>query len=98
MVVMVPGYLAIGPQHFFGSLNDQELTPAQNAALEDPLVGLAFLLFLAAYPFFFALASCWWAKAFGTTVWKSAALLLVSIVLAGLVNFYVVPPAVRPFL
>ncbi len=98
MAVMVPGYLAIGPQHFFGTLNDQELTAAQRSALEDPVVVLAFLLFLAAYPFFFALASRWWAKAYGANVWMSAALLLVSIVLAGLVNFYVIPPAVRPFL
>ncbi len=98
MAVMVPGYLAIGPQHFFGTLNDQELTPEQKSGLEDPLVGLAFLFFLVAYPFFFALASHWWAKAYGAKAWMSAALLLAAIVLAGLVNVYVMPLAVRPFL
>ena len=69
MATMLPGYLAIGPRYFFEPL--AQLTPAQVSALEHPLVLSAQVLFLAGYPFFFALASYWWATAYGTRVWLS---------------------------
>jgi hypothetical protein len=56
------------------------------------------VLFLAGYPFFFALASYWWAAAYGTKVWLSAALLFAAVILAGVANLYVIPPITRPFL
>jgi len=56
------------------------------------------VLLLAAYPFFFALASYWWAKTFDTKVWLSAALLVIAVILAGVANLYVIPLVTRPFL
>jgi hypothetical protein len=49
------------------------------------------------YPFFFAVASRWWAKAFGASTWVSTALLLAAVVLAGLGNLYVLPLVTRLF-
>ncbi len=97
MAVMLPGFLAIGPQYYF-ALNERALTPEQTSALEEPLVLSAFVLFFIAFPIFYALASHWWAKAFGARIWTSALLLLAAFVLAGLANLYVIPLVVRPLL
>ena len=94
MTAMLPGLLAAGPQSFFEPLSQG---PAQLNVEEQPLVGLGNLLLLVAYPFFFAVASTWWAKAFGAKVWLSAALLLASVILAGLGNLYVLPWVTRLF-
>jgi hypothetical protein len=96
MATMLPGYLAIGPKFYFEPL--EQLAPAQVTALEHPLVLSAQALFFAGYPFFFALASYWWATAYCTKVWLSAALLLAAVVLAGLANLYVIPLVTRLFL
>jgi hypothetical protein len=96
MATMLPGYLAIGPRYYFEPL--EQLTPAQVSALEDPLVLSAQVLFLAGYPLFFALASYWWATAYGTKVWLSAALLIAAVIFAGAANLYVIPLVTRPFL
>lgn len=98
MAVMAPGYLAIGPQYYFDALGDRALTPEQLSALDDPLVQAAVMLFLVAFPLFYALTSFWWAKAYGAKVWMSAVLLFATIVLAGLANLYILPLVVRPFL
>src|SRR5262249_39288531 len=58
----------------------------------------ALALLLVVYPFFFAVASYWWARAFGASTWVSAALLLAAIVLAGLGNLYVLPQVTRLFI
>lgn len=96
MATMLPGYLAIGPRYYFEPL--EQLTPAQVSALEHPLVLSAQVLFLAGYPFFFALASYWWAAAYGTKIWLSAALLFAAVILAGVANLYVIPLVTRAFL
>jgi len=96
MATMLPGYLAIGPKYYFEPL--EQLTPAQISALEHPLVLSAQALLLAAYPFFFWLASYWWAKTFDSKVWLSAALLVIAVILAGVANVYVIPLVTRPFL
>jgi hypothetical protein len=97
MAIMLPGLLAGGPQSFFEPLG-QALTPEQLSAGEQSVAALAYLLFLAVYPFFFAITSYWWAKAFGAKMWLSAALLLVAVILAGLGNFYVLPSVTRLFI
>jgi hypothetical protein len=86
MASMLPGLLTAGPQSFFDPLSQQS---GQFSMEEHPQVALGYLLLLVAYPFFFALASAWWAKAFGARVWLSAALLFASVILAGLGNLYV---------
>ena len=96
MAVMLPGYLAIGPQYYFEPL--APLTPEQAAALENPVVLSAQVLLLVGYSFFFALASYWWAIAYGTKVWLSAALLFAAVALAGLGNLFIVPIGTRLFL
>jgi hypothetical protein len=96
MATMLPGYLAIGPRYYFEPLG--QLTPAQVSALEHPLVLSAQALLLAGYPFFFALASYWWATAYGTRVWLSTALLVAAVILAGAANLYIIPLITRPFL
>ncbi len=58
-------------------------------------MALGYLLLIVAYPFFFAVATYWWAKAFGARVWLSAALLVASVVLAGIGNLYVLPWVTR---
>jgi hypothetical protein len=95
MAAMLPGLLAAGPQSFFEPLSQAS---GQISVEEQPLVALGYLLLLVAYPFFFAVTSTWWATAFGASVWLSAALLLASVVLAGLGNFYVIPLITRLFL
>ena len=94
MATMLPGYLAIGPQYYFEPLGGA-LTPEQVSALDHPLVLSAQVLLLVAYPFFFALASYWWATAYGTRVWLSAVLLFAAIILAGLGNLYAIPLVTR---
>jgi hypothetical protein len=98
MAVMLPGYLAIGPQYYFDALNDRALTPEQISALEDPLVLPALLLFFLAFPIFYAVTCRWWASAYGANIWISALLLFTAITMAGLANFYILSPVVRPFL
>jgi hypothetical protein len=97
MAAMLPILLAAGPQSFFDPLG-QTPTPEALSASEDPLVVLATLLLLAVYPFFFAVASYWWAKAFNAKTWLSAALLLGAVVLAGVGNLYALPLVTRLFL
>jgi hypothetical protein len=92
MTAMLPGLLAAGPQSFFEPLSQ---VSGQIPAEEQPLVALGYLLLLAAYPFFFAVTSAWWAAAFGARVRLSAALLLASVIVAGLGNFYVMPSITR---
>lgn len=96
IATMLPGFLAIGPQFYFGSRS--ELTPAQTAALEEPLVLAAFLVFCAGFVFFFVLASRWWAVAYGASTWLSATLLAAMLVVAGLANTYVTPLMLRVWL
>jgi hypothetical protein len=97
MATMLPGYLAIGPRYYFDPLGGA-LTPEQLSALDHPLVVSAQVLLLVTYPFFFALASYWWATAYGTRVWHSAVLLFTAIIIAGLGNLYILPMVTRPFL
>ncbi len=92
MTAMLPGLLAAGPQSFFEPLSQ---VSGQIPVEEQPLVALGYLLLLAAYPFFFAVTSAWWATAFGARVWLSAVLLLASVIVAGLGNFYVIPSITR---
>jgi hypothetical protein len=96
MAAMLPGLLAAGPQGFFEPLG-RALTPEELAAQSDPLVGVTLILLLLVYPVFFAIASYWWAKAFGARTWVSAALLLTAVVLAGIGNLYVLPLVTRLF-
>jgi hypothetical protein len=96
MATMLPGYLVIGPRYYFEPLGGA-LTPEQVSALDHPLVLSTQLLLLVTYPFFFALASYWWAKAYGTRVWLGAVLLFIAIILAGLVNLYILPTVTRTF-
>jgi hypothetical protein len=98
MAVMLPGYMAIGPQYYFDALNDRAFTTEQISALEDPLVLPALLLFFLAFPIFYAVTCRWWASAYGANVWMSALLLFTAIAVAGLANFYILSPVVRPFL
>jgi hypothetical protein len=98
MAVMLPASLAIGPQYYFDALDGRALTLEQTSALDAPLVRSAFLVFLLAFPFFYALCSYWWAKAYGARIWVSAMLLLAALALAGLTNVYVISRIVRPLL
>ena len=97
MATMLPGLLAGGPQNFFEPLRRAQ-TPEELSAQNDPLVVSALALLLVVYPFFFAVASYWWARTFGARTWMSAALLLAAIVLAGLGNLYVLPQVTRLFI
>jgi hypothetical protein len=94
---LLPGYLLFGPHAFFRPLSDG-VTPAGSSILEIAVVLLGFLLVLVAYPLCLAVASYWWAKAYKAKIWLSAILLLVTLVLAGLGNFYVLPWVTRLFL
>jgi hypothetical protein len=96
MLVMLPGYFAVGPGIYFDP--GIVLTPDQVSQLNDTLVLTALALLLVAYPFFFAVASYWWAKAYGARLALSAALLLAALVLAGAVNIYIVPMLTRLFI
>jgi hypothetical protein len=96
MAIMLPGYLAIGPQSFFDPQSPS--TPEALAAAEqDPVVLAALAVLLVAYPFFFAVASTWWARAFGASIWVSAALLVAAVLFAGVANTYVMPWITRLF-
>lgn len=88
MAAMLPGLLALGPQSFFEPLTESR---TQLTVEEHLPVALGNLLLLVAYPFFFAVACYWWAKAFGARIWLSSALLLASVVIAGLGNLFVLP-------
>jgi len=92
MIAMLPDLIAMGPQSFFEPLSER---PGQLTVEEHLPVLLGYLLLLVAYPFFFAVACTWWARAFGAGVWLSAALLLASVVLAGLGQLYVLPWVTR---
>ena len=92
MTAMLPHLLAVGPQSFFEPLSQ---APGQLSVEEQLPVALGYLLLIVAYPFFFAVATYWWAKAFGARVWLSAALLVASVVLAGIGNLYVLPWVTR---
>jgi hypothetical protein len=98
MAVMLPAYLIMGPQSYFDPLVQQALTPQQVQALDAPLVRVAQIAFLVGYPFFYAVATYWWGKAYGAKLWLSAVLLLVALVLTALVNVYIFPHAIRLFL
>lgn len=98
MAVMLPAYLVIGPQPYFDPAFQPQLTLEQAQALEAMPVRLAQIVFLVGYPIFYALATYWWAKAFGARIWVSALLLLVALVLAGIANFYLLSHLLRPFL
>lgn len=98
MATMLPAYLVIGPHVYFDPLAERLLTPSQVQALDAPLVRAAQIAFLVGYPFFYALATYWWAKAYGARIWISALLLLATLVLAALANVYALPHAIRPFL
>jgi hypothetical protein len=91
MAAMLPGFLAAGPHGFFDPLGGT-LAPGELAAGDElPVAAALALLLFVAYPFFFAVASVWWARAFGARTAVSAALLLAAVLLAGLGNFYVLP-------
>jgi len=92
MAALLPDLLALGPQAFFQPFSER---PTQLSVEEHWPVALGYLLLLVAYPFFFAVASTWWARAFGARVWLGAALLLASVVIAGLGNLYVLPWVTR---
>src|SRR5262249_9664626 len=96
MAIMLPNLIVMGPEAFI-TPTGRPLTPEELAAQANPLSALTGLLLLVVYPFFFALASRWWAKAFGASVWLSAALLLAAVVLAGAGNIYVLPRITRLF-
>jgi hypothetical protein len=96
MAIMLPDLIAMGPEAFITPLG-RPLTPEALAAQANPLSALSGLLLLVVYPFFFALVSRWWAKAFGANAWLSAALLLAAVVLAGAGNIYVLPLITRLF-
>jgi len=98
MTVMLPAYLIIGPQPFFDPLAQPALTPQQVQALDAPLVRFAQIAFFVVYPFFYAVVTYWWAKAYNARIWISAVLLLVALVLTALVNTYIFPFAIRPLL
>jgi hypothetical protein len=87
---LLPAYLHFGPHAFFKPLS-QGVTPADASILEVVVVLLGFLLVFVAYPLCLAVATYWWAKAYNARLWLSALLLLVTLVLAGLGNFYVLP-------
>jgi hypothetical protein len=94
---LLPAYLLFGPHAFFKPLSDG-VTPAESSILELVVVLLGFLLVFVAYPLCLAVASYWWAKAYNARVWLSAVLLLATLVLAGLGNFYVLPWVTQLFL
>ena len=98
MATVLPAYLVMGPQSYFDPLAERLLTPQQVRDLDAPLVGGAQIMFLVGYPFFYSLTTYWWAKAYGTKIWLSASLLLVTLGLAALANLYVFPYVIRPFL
>jgi hypothetical protein len=87
---LLPAYLHFGPHAFFKPLS-QGVTPADASILEVVVVLLGFLLVFVAYPLCLAVATYWWAKAYNARIWLSALLLLATLVLAGLGNFYVLP-------
>ena len=68
MTAMLPGLLALGPQSFFEPLTQE---PTQLAIEEHLPVALGYLLLLVAYPFFFAVASTWWARVFGVRIGRA---------------------------
>ena len=96
MAAMLPGYLAVGPAVYFDP--GIVLTPEQVSGLGNPLVLSALALLLLAYPFFFAMASAWWARAYGASTALSAVLLLAALVVAGAINIYIVPFLTRLFI
>ena len=90
MAVMLPLYLAIGPDSYFGKLPRGSSAEAV-FRLDDPLSISALLVFLVVYPWFYSLTTYWWAKAYGSSLWLSALLLLLSLVIAGVANLYIAP-------
>jgi hypothetical protein len=97
MAIMLPGYLAVGPHSFFDPLSGPSTPEDLAAAQQDPAVLAALTVLLVAYPFFFAVTSTWWARAFAANIWVSAALLVAAVLLAGLGNTYVMPLITRLF-
>ena len=98
MATVLPAYLVMGPHSYFDPLAGRLLSPQQIQDLDAPLVRGAQIMFLVGYLFFYALTAYWWAKAYGTKIWLSAALLLVTLALAALANLYILPFAIRPLL
>lgn len=94
---LLPGQLLFGPHAFFRPLSEG-VTPVGASILEIVVVLLGILVVLVAYPLCLAVASYWWAKAYNAKVWLSAILLLATLVLAGLGNFYVLPWVTQLFL
>ncbi len=98
MAAMLPGLLVFGPRSFFEPVGGEFTPPADASALELALAVSGYLLVIVVYPFFFAVAAYWWAKAFTAKTWLSAVLPVFAIVLAGIGNLYILPFVTRLFL
>jgi hypothetical protein len=94
MAATLPSFLVFGPQVFFDPFAEVS-SPGETSLPEGILVLLGLALLVVAWPFLAVVAIYWWAKAFDTRLWLSAALFLAAFVLAGLGNMYLLSPVAR---